>query len=70
MSECAITKKVAYLGRKLGAQSLSAHDGHHSWATTAITKGTDAFSLRDAGGWTSMATVSRYVEAAKIANEV
>ena len=48
--------------------TLSAHDCRHYWATTAASKGTDAFALRDAGGWSSLAMPSRYVEQAKIAN--
>ena len=69
MSERAITKRVEYLGRRRGVVGLSAHDMRHSWATTAARRGTDPFRLKDAGGWTSMATVDRYVSAAKIAND-
>ena len=69
MTERAITKRVEYFGRKAGIVGLSAHDGRHSWATTAMNKGTDSFALRDAGGWMSMTTVSRYIEAAKLAKE-
>jgi len=69
MSERAITKRVEYLGRRFGITGLSAHDGRHSWATTAARKGTDPFALQEAGGWNSLAMPRRYVEAAKIANE-
>lgn len=69
MSERAITKRVEYLGRRHGIVGLSAHDMRHSWATTAVRKGTDAFKLKDAGGWSSMTTVSRYVAASAIAND-
>ncbi|MEO8393031.1 MAG: tyrosine-type recombinase/integrase [Chloroflexota bacterium] len=55
--------------RDLGVQRLSAHDLRHSWATRAARNKTAAFDLRDAGGWNSLAMPSRYVEAAKIANE-
>jgi integrase len=68
MSERAITARVAELGAGLGVVGLSAHDCRHSWATRA-SKGKDAFALRDAGGWNSLAMPSRYVEAATIANE-
>jgi integrase len=69
MSERAITKRVEYLGRRFGVTGLSAHDGRHSWATTAARNGTDPFALQEAGGWSSLAMPRRYVEAAKIANE-
>ena len=69
MSERAITGRVATLGAQIGVVGLSAHDCRHSWATRAARHKTDAFDLRDGGGWTSLAMPSRYVEAAKIANE-
>jgi integrase len=69
MSDRAITKRVEYLGRKLGVVGLSAHDGRHSWATRAARNKTDPFALQEAGGWNSLAMPRRYVEAAKIANE-
>lgn len=69
MSERAITERVRVLGAAVGLAGLSAHDCRHYWATRAATMGTDAFALRDAGGWNSLAMPSRYVEAAAIANE-
>ncbi len=69
MTERAITARVATLGRAAGLPGLSAHDCRHSWATQAARHKTDPFALRDAGGWSSLAMPSRYVEAAKIANE-
>ncbi len=69
MSVRAITKRVEYLGRKVGVEGLSAHDGRHSWATRAAREKTDAFALQEAGGWNSLAMPRRYVEAARIANE-
>lgn len=69
MSERAITKRVEYLGEKIGVTGLSAHDGRHSWATRAAHNKTDAFALQEAGGWNSLAMPRRYVEAARIANE-
>lgn len=68
MSERAITARVEELGAGVGLTSLSAHDCRHSWATRA-SKNSDAFALRDAGGWNSLAMPSRYVEAATVANE-
>jgi integrase len=69
MSERAITERVRVLGAAVGLAGLSAHDCRHYWATRAATAGTDAFALRDAGGWSSLAMPSRYVEAATVANE-
>jgi hypothetical protein len=39
------------------------------WATDAARNKTNPFALRDAGGWSDLRMVDRYVEAAAIANE-
>jgi integrase len=64
-----IAKRVQELGRMIGLDNLSPHDLRHSWATRAAKSNTDAFALRDAGGWSSMAIPMHYMEAAKVANE-
>lgn len=69
MSARAISKRVGLLGLDVGAAGLSPHDCRHYWATNAAGAGTGVFSLRDAGGWSSVAMPARYVEAAAIANE-
>lgn len=69
MSGRAISKRVGLLGLDVGAAGLSPHDCRHYWATSAAGAGTGVFSLRDAGGWSSVAMPARYVEAAAIANE-
>lgn len=69
MSERAVSDRVRVLGEAVGLEGLSAHDCRHYWATRAASQGTDPFALRDAGGWSSLAMPSRYVEAAAIANE-
>lgn len=69
MSTRALTERVAHLGNAIGLEGLSAHDCRHYWASRAASQGTDPFALRDAGGWSSLAMPSRYVEAATIANE-
>jgi integrase len=69
MSERAVSERVRVLGEAVGLEGLSAHDCRHYWATRAASQGTDPFALRDAGGWSSLAMPSRYVEAAAIANE-
>ena len=48
---------------------VSPHDLRHDWATSAAAGGSDVFALRDAGGWASLNMPSRYVAAAKVANE-
>ena len=69
ISERNLSERVRTIGRRIGIDNLSAHDCRHSWATRAVAGKTDAFALRDAGGWASLAMPSRYVEAAAIANE-
>ncbi len=65
----AISARVGLLGLDVGAPGLSPHDCRHYWASTAAKSGTGVFSLRDAGGWSSVAMPARYVAAADIANE-
>jgi integrase len=69
MSERAITGRVRVLGERVGVEGLSAHDCRHFWATRAVKQGTDPFALLQAGGWTSMQTVKRYVDDQEVANE-
>lgn len=69
VSERNLSERVRTLGRALGIENLSAHDCRHAWATRAVAAGTDAFALRDAGGWASLAMPGRYVNAAAVANE-
>ena len=69
ISERNLSERVRTIGKRIGIDNLSAHDCRHSWATRAVAAGTEAFALRDAGGWASLAMPSRYVEAAAIANE-
>jgi len=68
MTERSITRRVAVLGEQIGIDGLSAHDCRHYWATYWAGK-TDPFRLKQAGGWASLATVDRYVEASQIAND-
>ncbi|MCB9160015.1 MAG: tyrosine-type recombinase/integrase [Caldilineaceae bacterium] len=69
MTTRAITARVKVLGEQIGIVGLSAHDCRHYWATQAARNGTDAFVLRDAGGWNSLAMPGRYVEDSSVANE-
>lgn len=68
MTEGSVNVRVRVLGKAAGLEGLSPHDCRHYWATRAANQGTDAFALRDAGGWNSLSMPSRYVEAAVIAN--
>ena len=70
MTVAAIAARVNKLAAAAGvAARVSPHDLRHDWATSAADGGTDAFALRDAGGWRSLAMPSRYVAAAAVANE-
>lgn len=69
MSVRAINNRVRVLGESVGIDGLSPHDCRHYWATRAIQKGTDPFALQQAGGWSSLSTVRRYVDELEIANE-
>lgn len=68
MTERAIIHRVGALGKVIGVAGVSPHDCRHFWATFWARK-TSPFQLKQAGGWASYATVDRYVEASKIANE-
>lgn len=69
MSVRAIRERVAILGERIGVGGLSPHDLRHTWATRAARGKSDPFALRDAGGWSSLAMPSRYVESNAVANE-
>lgn len=69
ITERSIGVRVRELGERIGVIGLGPHDCRHYWATRAISKGTDPFALLQAGGWTSMQTVQKYVDESKIANE-
>ena len=68
MTRESVMRRVRLLGEAVGVDGLSPHACRHTWATQAA-KRSDPFALRDAGGWSSMAMPSLYVERAKIANE-
>lgn len=66
MQRESISRRVKELGKAVGIDKLSAHDCRHFWTTHA---GTAPFALKQAGGWSNMATVSRYVDESTVANE-
>jgi integrase len=70
MSKRAITDRVRTLGEEIDVEGLSAHNLRHTWATWAARSGTPIDRLQDARGWASPTMPLRYVEAAKVANEV
>ena len=58
-------------GNKLGAAiglDISAHDCRHYYATAAHRGGTDMLDIMRAGGWSSPAMVTRYVDNMSIGN--
>lgn len=65
----ALWVRVGELGARIGIDDLGPHDCRHYWATRAVKGKTDPFRLMQAGGWTSMQTVQRYVDQAAIAND-
>lgn len=69
MSTRSVWNRVGELGKKIGVENLGPHDCRHYWATRAVKGGTDPFKLMQAGGWTSMQTVQKYVDASAIAND-
>ena len=69
ISRQSVFRLVRSVGEANGIDSLSPHDLRHFWATHAVSLGTSAFALRDAGGWKSLAMPSRYVEQSEIAND-
>ncbi len=69
MNTKSITHRVRTLGAALGIPNLSAHDCRHFWASHAARSGTDAFSLQEAGGWSSLAMPRRYIKEAEVSNK-
>lgn len=68
VTERSLWVRVGALGRRIGLAGLGPHDCRHYWATCAVKGKTDPFRLMQAGGWTSMQTVQKYVDQAAIAN--
>jgi integrase len=65
MSSRAISKRVSFLGRKIGIANLSPHDCRH-YAATYYAKTKKITWLMDFFGWTSPAMAVRYIESAKV----
>lgn len=69
MTERSIWLRVRELGKRIDLDNLGPHDCRHYWATRAVKGKTDPFKLMQAGGWTSMQTVQKYVDQSAIAND-
>lgn len=69
MSERSLWVRVGELGERIGIAHLGPHDCRHYWATRAVKGKTDPFKLMQAGGWTSMQTVQKYIDQSAIAND-
>ncbi len=65
MSTRAITKRVNFLGKKIGVEGLSAHDCRH-YAATRLAPKKNIKELESIFGWTSPAMASRYIEASEV----
>ena len=61
-----ITKRVAYLGRELGIDKLSAHDCRHYCATRMARLGYGVDELMAWFGWTNAQTAVRYVHSTAV----
>lgn len=68
MTERSVWVRVGELGKRVGIENFSPHDCRHYWATKAVRKGANPFELMQAGGWTSMQTVKKYVDENTVAN--
>lgn len=69
MTRESISRRVRELGKAVGVDKLSAHDCRHSWTTRGISAGTDIFAMQQAGGWSSVSTLGRYVDENTVAND-
>jgi integrase len=70
MGTRSITARVNALGRRIGVEKLSAHDGRDNWATWAARSGTSVNDLADAGGWSNIYTpYNKYVKPNNVANK-
>jgi len=72
MTESGCAARVRDIGLRHGIKGLSPHDCRHSFATMGaklVVKGkASILQLQEAGGWSSLAMVRRYVEGQTIAN--
>lgn len=66
LSRVRISERVAYLGRVLGIEKLSAHDCRHFCATSMARLGYGVDELMEWFGWTSSQTAVRYVAGTEV----
>jgi integrase len=63
MNRVRISERIAYLGREVGLEKLSAHDCRHYCATQMARRGYGVDELMAWFGWSSAQTAMRYVKA-------
>jgi integrase len=68
VGESGIAWLVGRIGEHCGISGLSPHDCRHFWASYWASR-VNAFRLMEAGGWSNLNTVMRYVHAVGKANE-
>lgn len=66
MSRIRISERVAWLGKQLGLEKLSAHDCRHYCATQMARLGYGVDELLAWFGWTSAQTAMRYVASTEV----
>lgn len=73
LDERSANDRIATLGRKIGIANLSPHDLRHTWtgrhAERASKGECNILEIQEAGGWSSLSIVRRYVKEREIANE-
>ena len=73
LDERSAAERIALLGRQIGIANLSPHDLRHTWtgrhAERASRGECNILEVQEAGGWSSLAIVRRYVKEREIANE-
>ncbi|MBW8012350.1 MAG: site-specific integrase [Chloroflexi bacterium] len=62
-SSRAVSKRVRYLGNKIGIKTLSPNDCRFYWITQQIQTGMPIEQLRIEGGWSGLAMPERYIRA-------
>ena len=66
MNRVRLSERVAWLGKKAGAEKISAHDCRHYCATKMARLGYGVDELMAWFGWTSAQTAMRYVSVADV----
>lgn len=59
---CEHTAPGCWVYKRLARYGVSPHSLRHTWATELISNGADSFSVKNAGGWSSMTTMQGYIK--------